>query len=416
MCAYFFRWRNPVESRCALGLGAVVAVLLSIVSAYGLMFIVGVPFTSMTQLLPFILFGIGLDDAFIIMGSFRRTDPDKDTVERIHETIEDVGVSITLTSITSTLAFCLGCLSSIPAVDWLCMYAFPSVIFVFLYQITFFVACIVLDEKRIQERRRDVCCCRTVVADDDDDDANAYDDKGQSREPSTVDKFMAAYAEFLLRPWVKLLVVFGFGVLAVFCAMSASELRQEFEFTDVLPRDSYLTDFVQGREKYSTRKEMDMQVVFRNVNQSDPVIQQQMRDYVNDIVEMDAVVTAPSFFWLDDVERYANFSNIQDLDFNEKVDRFLSVPIINEVYGNSIVRDDEGNVIASRTVVSLDNVDWENVQNQIDTYDEIHRVNADQPVNRGIGGEEDFSFFGYTFRFNIWYVSICKYFSPGRNE
>ena len=55
-CAIFFK-RDPVQSRCWMGFGAVVAVLLAIMAGYGLLFCIGVPFTSMTQILPFVMFG-----------------------------------------------------------------------------------------------------------------------------------------------------------------------------------------------------------------------------------------------------------------------------------------------------------------------------------------------------------------------
>ena len=55
-CAIFFQ-RDPVQSRCWMGFGAVVAVLLAIMCGYGILFCIGVPFTSMTQILPFVMFG-----------------------------------------------------------------------------------------------------------------------------------------------------------------------------------------------------------------------------------------------------------------------------------------------------------------------------------------------------------------------
>jgi len=55
--ALVFAKRHKVESRSVLGFAAVFCVLLSVVSGYGLVFMFGVPFTSMTQLLPFLIFG-----------------------------------------------------------------------------------------------------------------------------------------------------------------------------------------------------------------------------------------------------------------------------------------------------------------------------------------------------------------------
>ena len=160
--AFVFTRRHKVYSRSFLGACAVFAVLLSIVSGFGTLFIIGVPFTSITQLLPFVVFGIGLDDAFIVMGSYSRTDQSKDPVERIEDTINDIGLSITLTTLTSATAFALGCMSTIPAVFWLCQYCVPTICFVFFYQLTFFVGCIVLDERRIAANKADICCCIQV--------------------------------------------------------------------------------------------------------------------------------------------------------------------------------------------------------------------------------------------------------------
>lgn len=103
--------------------------------------------------------GVGLDDAFILIGSYERTDSDKEAPERIRETIGDIGLSITLTTLTSAVAFGLGCQSSVYAVVWLCSYAVPLILLVFLYTLTFFVALIVLDEQRIKSGRFDCCVC-----------------------------------------------------------------------------------------------------------------------------------------------------------------------------------------------------------------------------------------------------------------
>jgi predicted RND superfamily exporter protein len=194
----------------------------------------------MTQILPFVIFGVGLDDAFIISGSYDRTDPNKAPEDRIHDTIEDIGISITLTTITSALAFGLGAISTIPTVYWLCYYAFTTILFVYIYQLTFFVACIALDERRVQQNRRDCCTWITVVQADDEEERESQEEAiVPSVEPIT-ERFMGWYAEHLLRPWVKVSVVFVFMALFCACAYSTSMLTQQFKLVDVVPDDSYL--------------------------------------------------------------------------------------------------------------------------------------------------------------------------------
>jgi len=121
-CCFVFWKPHRVHSRMLLGIGAVVCILLSIITGYGLLFMFGVAFTPVTTMMPFLMFGIGLDDAFILYGSYNRTDPRKDPVKRIEETIDDVGLSISITTLTSALAFFMGVFSNIPAVSWVCWY------------------------------------------------------------------------------------------------------------------------------------------------------------------------------------------------------------------------------------------------------------------------------------------------------
>lgn len=85
-------------------------------TGYGLLFLIGVPLTSATQVLPFVLFGVGLDDSFLLFNAYERTDSKKEAIDRIADAIDEIGVSMFVTTATSTLAFGLGCLSSIPVV------------------------------------------------------------------------------------------------------------------------------------------------------------------------------------------------------------------------------------------------------------------------------------------------------------
>ena len=56
---------DKVKSSCLfLGLGAVWTVCMSLLSSFGVMFLIGVPFTNLTFMLPFIILGIGLDGKF----------------------------------------------------------------------------------------------------------------------------------------------------------------------------------------------------------------------------------------------------------------------------------------------------------------------------------------------------------------
>ena len=407
--AMVFARGNALLSRGTLGIGAVAAVLLSLFSGFGLLFIIGVPLTSVTQISPFIMyvlehanetqyltshfysFGIGLDDAFILIGSYSRTDTKKDPVDRISDTIYDVGMSVTLTTVTSASAFGLGYLSSIPAIQWLCLYAFPTILFVFLYQLTFFVACIVIDERRIMARRKDpLLCCLPVSGSENEQTVD---------KENIVDRWMEAYARQLVRPWVRVFVVCAFGVLLGCCLLSASKFEQQFAITDVLPTDSYITEFTHATDLYRDAGPLPSKVYFRDVDHADPEVRQQMRSFLADLGESEYFEDKPELFWMDSFDVFVSFNPaLRSLSFNEQMDAFLLNDLFYSLFHLDITRDAEGNVIASRTLMRM-KVDLADVEDQVNALMEQRNITASQPINQG---RERLAFFTFDGVYNMW--------------
>jgi len=121
-CAVFYRRGQPVQSRCMLGLASVITICMSVMTGNGIMFLIGVPYSAIHQMLPFVIFGIGLDDTFIITAAYFRNTHFHSTEDRVRTTMLEVGPSICLTTITTVFAFTLGYItSSLPGVHWLCL-------------------------------------------------------------------------------------------------------------------------------------------------------------------------------------------------------------------------------------------------------------------------------------------------------
>lgn len=334
-------------------------------------------------------------------GAYDRTDPSKGPEERVYDTIQDVGVSITVSTITTTLAFGLGCISSIPTIYWLCLYAFPTVMCVYIYQLTFFVACIVLDERRIQQRRRN--CCTWINVNDDDEQEEQKEDTSPTISGIT-ENYILLYAAILLRPRVKAIVVLLFAGLAAACAFSVSLLRQELDVTKLLPSDSYLTAYIDTLDAYSEIGAIRIPpyAYFRFVDQSNETVQMHMETFVNDFVSIAAVSSQPDLFWLRDFKAFVNTSNVKEfgqLDFNSKVDAFLSDPVYGELYRRDIVRDENLTITASRCLIHMNNVNILDIQDQIKTYEDQKRVAAMLPLNQG---REDLAFFSYSDMYEPW--------------
>jgi predicted RND superfamily exporter protein len=394
-CLVFFK-RDKVQSRSLVGFMSVISVLLSIVTGYGLMFVCGIPFSPMTQILPFVVFGVGLDDSFVITGYFYRLDQSRDSVDRMRETIDEVGLSTFITTLTSAIAFGLGCTSNIPSIYWLCLYAVPTIILILAFQLTFFVACMILDERRIKANHRDALRCISCKK----DSVTPVDDEEYRLGP--LDRFMEWYAPTLLLPWVQVLVIVTFCAILAACSVSTTHLQQAFDFTEVLPADSYITPFVKAFEYYSVRTPVAPDVYFRFVDQSDVVVQDQMIQFVDDLVGIDSIVEEPDFFWLRDFRSFVAASNASDIGeetFHIQLEHFLSDPLYFKLYGDDIVRDEAGTILASRCTLYMGQVDLEDVNNQKKALEDQEDVSGAQPINQG---SHTLKFFTYDEKYNIW--------------
>jgi hypothetical protein len=137
------------------------------------------------------------------------------------------------------------------------------------------------------------------------------------------------------------------------------------------------------------------------VDQSDESVQEQMENYINDLVTIDAIIDQPEFFWLRDFKSFLNVSEDSQaqLDFNDQVDAFLADPVYGDLHRDNIVLDEAGTITASRCVINMDNVDLEDVNQQINALQDQRKVTTAQPINRG---GKDWSFFTYDGVYNIW--------------
>ncbi|XP_067123816.1 patched domain-containing protein 3-like [Centruroides vittatus] len=133
-----------IRSKPWLGPSACVSAILAVVSGFGLAFYIGIPYVDMTYLLAFIVMGTEIDDAFLQIAAWRRTNPMDCVEKRLGDAYSETGVSITITSLTSIISFCIGMTSPFPVIRIFCAYAAITICFAYLYQITFFGSCMAL--------------------------------------------------------------------------------------------------------------------------------------------------------------------------------------------------------------------------------------------------------------------------------
>jgi len=151
---------NMVEGKFYLAAAGIFSVFLGVLVGVSLTVALGFPFTPASVMLPFICLGIGIDDIFVIMRCFNNIPAEKrkanTAVTNIGMTIKQAGASITVTSATNICGFATGAMTSFPGLQSFCICAAFAIAAIYLFQISWFVAWMVLDEQRIEQRRNGI--------------------------------------------------------------------------------------------------------------------------------------------------------------------------------------------------------------------------------------------------------------------
>jgi len=175
---------------------------------------------------------------------------------------------------------------------------------------------------------------------------------------------------------------------------NSSLLTQELKISEIVPQGSYVVDFFAAFDKVAETGWYSSDAYFRNVDQSDPKIQHQMEDFVNDLVDkVDAIKEQPRFFWLRDFQYFLTMDDrLLDLSFSEQLDIFLGVPAFEFLYKDHIVRHpDDGSILSSRVVLYM-NINQEIVSDQVNALNQQEYVTSIQDINNNMyqqQGESD---------------------------
>lgn len=272
----------------------------------------------------------------------------------------------------------------------------------------------VLDERRIQANREDICICLERPDIDLDNHqvgkqraarggtptrtgeppAAQQNKDEQVQEKQLADRVMAWYAKQLMRPVMKAIVVVIFTYFFALCIYRTTLLTQEFDVTELFPEGSYCTDVLDAIQVYQERS-LQVEIYFRDIDQSDPQIQEQMLDFVNEVAALPPFEQQPPLCWVRDFQQLQQteyFDGAEALTFEQQVQYALSIPAIKEAYGLDIVHED-GNITASRCIIVMKNEFLDAVNDQISVLIDTRAVADAQPINND--GREREAFFTF---------------------
>ncbi|XP_062854261.1 NPC1-like intracellular cholesterol transporter 1 [Trichomycterus rosablanca] len=235
--------RILVDSKLLVGFGGILVVGCSVLSSMGFYAWIGQPSSLVIlQVVPFLVLAVGADNIFIFVLEYQRDlrHPGEKREEQIGRVLGNVGPSMLLCSLSESVCFFLGALSSMPAVKSFALYAALAILMDFVLQMTAFVALLSLDARRQDANRCEIICCATVQ---------------KSRPTKPNEGFLLPvmrkyYAPVLLHPVSRIIVIVLF--LCMFCAsiFLMFHVKVGLDQELAMPTDSYMLKYFEYLNKY----------------------------------------------------------------------------------------------------------------------------------------------------------------------
>ena len=225
---------NLVENKLYLAGAGITSVFFGYIVGTSLSSAIGLIYTPVSGILPFICLGVGIDDMFVIMRCFNNIpEAEKKTNSIVHNiglALKHAGTAITVTSLTDICAFMSGGLTYFVAGKSFCIGGAIAITAIFLFQTSWFVAWLTLDQQRIQQKRNGIIPCLVHK--------EWQPPKWSQNDNSTL--AMSKIASIFEFPIFQAFIIFiTFGMLSLgICG--ALQIQIEYDFKTAVPDDSYL--------------------------------------------------------------------------------------------------------------------------------------------------------------------------------
>ncbi|KAM9673352.1 patched domain-containing protein 3 [Trichechus inunguis] len=331
----------------------VISVALAVVSGFGLMLYIGVPFVIIVANSPFLILGIGVDDMFIMISAWQKTSLMENIRQRLSSVYSKVAVSITVTTITNVLAFYTGVVTSFRSVQYFCIYTGTTLLFCYFYNITCFGAFLALDGKR------EVVCLHWLKKPETPDQkcsslkrsccfpfGSLPDEHGSATHPMNL-FFRDYFGPFLTSTESKCFVVLLYILYIISSIYGCSQVQEGLDVRNLASDDSYVTPYFDVDEKFfSEYGPMVMVVVTKNVDYWNKDVRQKLEQCMTDFEDNRYVDKNLTEFWL---RTYVQYLEEAKQDINDKDTFVNNIPIFLKNFSNFVY---DINISSSNEIIS----------------------------------------------------------------
>ncbi|XP_042188357.1 patched domain-containing protein 3-like [Callorhinchus milii] len=250
---------DPIRNKFWVAALGVISAGLAVLTGFGLLLFCGVSFAINTANAPFLILGIGVDDMFIMLSSWQKTKVHAKIEDRMAATYAEAAASITITTLTDVIAFYIGVMTPFRSVQSFCLYTGTTVLFCFIYNITFFGAVLALNGRRENSNRHwltfrkiqmhhqpgeskfyGMCCV-----------GGEYDEmSGAETEHPIYLFFKKYYGPFLTNIWTKVFVVLLYAGYLAGGIYGCFQLQEGFDLRNLATDNSYVIKFYDHEDMF----------------------------------------------------------------------------------------------------------------------------------------------------------------------
>ena len=287
-----------ITSRFLVGLGGILVVILSVLSAFAITSALGIKQTMISlEVVPFLVLAIGVDNMFIISTARDRQTGDQTKHEYlIGLALKEVGPSITTAACGEFLTFLVGYLTDIPALESFCLCASSAVLVNYFLQMTMFVSFLTFDDMRIKSGRYDLLPCLKIG---DQKQIRHYEGK------RCIQSFLGGvWFKFISNKCVHVVILILYFVLTGVSLYSVTKFPLGLNQQTTVTENGDLYNYFGTQEKYVDLGSPGY-LVFYNIDYNNEKNLQLIDKMSDHLATMDTI-QPPVFSWYKDFQKFMN--------------------------------------------------------------------------------------------------------------
>ncbi|KAJ1361353.1 hypothetical protein KIN20_020574 [Parelaphostrongylus tenuis] len=313
--------------KITLAVMACVCPFMACGAALGGLFWAGFRFGSTMCVTPFLTLAIGVDDAYLMTNAWQRItsrrrkipfdNVDLEVRERIVEMLVETGPSVSITTITNFIAFCIGAFTPTPEIQLFSSGNAFAILIDFIFQLSIYAALMVIVGRyEIREEIDNKCFDLRKIPEEKS--------SGSEKIPSVGSRILDAYCRLILNKFVSSAILAALVVYWYVSIVGTLNMKAELSPDRLFLENSRLFKVFEERQKYITPTYSVCWILVENPGDiSNATTSKRIHQMVTEFENLpNSVGQYSTKFWLRDYEDFRRQIEEHDIakDYDEPLD------------------------------------------------------------------------------------------------